>query len=67
MYKIRYADGRKRVVTDIKTAFRDLRTEFGFGCHMEDFGDRWFVWASYEDSRNDDGAKAIALIRAVKV
>ena len=36
----------------------------GHSGDLEDGGDRTLVWASAADAENDDGAKAIATIRA---
>jgi hypothetical protein len=36
----------------------------GHSGDLEDGGDRTLVWASEADAKNDDGAKAIATIRA---
>lgn len=61
-YKITYANGlTPEVATDLMAAYQGLQEEFP-GCHIEECGGRWLVWASEEDSMNDDGARAIAQI-----
>lgn len=62
-YKIQYRNGdASEEATDLSAAYAGIQAEFP-DCHIEQCGDRWLVWATEEESENDDGSKAVAEIR----
>jgi len=69
-YEISYTDGRLRGgFASVDDAIEVLEREYpeldyGHDGDVEDGGERTLVWASRRDARDDDGARAVASIRA---
>ncbi len=69
-YEISYSDGRSATAETYDAAVETLRNEYpeaeiGHSGDLEDGGDRTLCWACEEDSKNDDGRRAVAAIRGV--
>lgn len=67
-YSIHHSDGRVETFASLRAAEGAARAkwpdgEMGHDGDLRDGGDRTLIWASEEDSVDDDGARAVASIR----
>ena len=70
-YEINYSDGRSAEAETYEDACNMVRAaypeaEIGHPGDLKDGGDRTLCWASEDDARDDDGQRAIAMIRPRK-
>ncbi len=61
---IKHTDGQTTRHETSAAALFALRSKYGAGIYLHDDGARTLVWASEEDSINDDGRRAVAEVRS---